>query len=183
MNQNRLFIPYDVAVNLRSLGFNGPCLMIYEHGAHYQGDDTYSFSVDLDYLTIQAGKHSVPADFDETTNGQVNEAYEQYDDDEYEAEPNEYPNVVSCTAPTFDQTFQWLLDTFNIFGEIRILESSSIKGNKKSGFEKMFKYEIIDLNNPSPFSGITTNIKPYYTDLYECKSDCLRTILKHLNNH
>jgi len=176
----KIFVPHDVAVKLRGLGFNEPCLLIYEHGAEYQGDEKYSYDVDLRYLDVQAGKHLVPCDFEDCTNDTVNEVYEQYDDDEYESAGNEYPNVISCTAPTFDQTFQWLLDEFNIFGEIRMLESSSINGNRKLGFDKLFKYEIIDLNTDRPFYGLTDNIKPYYTDITECKSDCLRTILNQL---
>lgn len=177
------FVPYSIAVAMRGLGFNEPCLMIYEDGANYVGEGKYDRSQRLNYFNLQVGKHLEPADFHQTTNEMVNEHYEQFDDEEEDVDEvslNHYPHVVSCTAPTYEQTFNWIEKNYNIFASIRLLESSSLNGNKQKGMEIMFRYDIVNLNDKNPFSGITPNKKEFYTDKLDCKNDCLSDMLEYV---
>src|SRR5690606_5542187 len=91
-------------------------------------------------------------------------------------------HVDNCTAPLWQQAFDWFLDKYDLFVKFDFFQSDEFKGVD-------YDYCIIDLNKPFKEDGITDNPlvdysvnETYYFKLEEARQVCLEKLIELCKN-
>jgi hypothetical protein len=93
---DREFIPYDIALELKELGFDEPCM--------------YAWCITPEHRVEYDGKISLKTD--------GNPFGQFYKGKSFNGNYNPNKNRIQCSAPLYQQAFRWLYQKNNIKGSI-----------------------------------------------------------------
>lgn len=136
------FTSYEIALKLKKLGFDKPCFKIF---------DEYG---ELNNFIISQGKDFNLAEFEETTNSRILCELNNYslpDDIEFEI----------CTAPLYQQVFQWFREKHNIIIEVWYDETQV----DVDGFTWLYEIYVDNITHEHDGS--------YYDNFYECREGAI----------
>ena len=90
------FVPYEIALELKQLGFNEPC---------------FGYYVDGELRGINLGMEEL---------GGVEPYYQRFGFHTLSNHDIDNPNKIVVTAPTYSQAFRWFREKYNLFGQVNI---------------------------------------------------------------
>lgn len=83
-------------------------------------------------------------------------------------------------TPLYQQAFKWFRDVHNIHGEVKILGGSNIHGLRKKGYEKIYIWEIHNLNDKMWSEGLSVSKEYFFHE--EAQETCINEMIKLLEH-
>ena len=146
------FIPYELAVTLKELGFDEPCLINYY---------------------IEKGEMYIEYTEDGITNTELDETTNKLN--EQNRENGEFLFEYSYTAPTWHQAFRWFREKYNlvciVFNDDGDIEHDNIRFNWEI---RVITHSFKNMKNQKNASVGEYNYKTYE----EAELECLKKLIK-----
>ena len=124
------FVPYELAVKLKNLGFDEPC---------------FGYYVDGELRGINLGIEEL---------GGIEPYYQRFGFHTLNNHDIDNPNKIVVTAPTFSQAFRWLLNRHNLYGIIIPTETMNWTFKTMTVVEDVIEvppYNHVDANDYSTY--------------------------------
>ena len=124
------FVPYELAVKLKDLGFDEPC---------------FGYYVDGELRGINLGIEEL---------GGIEPYYQRFGFHTLNNHDIDNPNKIVVTAPTFSQVFRWLLNRHNLYGIIIPTETMNWTFKTMTVVEDVIEvppYNHVDANDYSTY--------------------------------
>ena len=124
------FVPYELAVKLKDLGFDEPC---------------FGYYVDGELRGINLGIEEL---------GGIEPYYQRFGFHTLNNHDIDNPNKIVVTAPTFSQAFRWLLNRHNLYGIIIPTETMNWTFKTMTVVEDVIEvppYNHVDANDYSTY--------------------------------
>lgn len=142
-----LFIDYPEAIELKAFGFIEHCIALYYFPLFY------SVPAFL-YVEDEPENNNIPLDLSES---------EAINDKALE---EEYKN--SCSAPTYEQAFEWIYEKYGLFANIQI----------GYGFPIWFSYQIVNRDKIWDSSDFFEKHPSSWSTILEAKRECLKRLIQ-----
>ena len=147
---NKEFVPYELAVKLKDLGFDEPC---------------FGYYVDGELRGINLGIEEL---------GGIEPYYQRFGFHTLNNHDIDNPNKIVVTAPTFSQAFRWLLNRHNLYGIIIPTETMNWTFKTMTVVEDVIEvppYNHVDANDYSTYEEAELACLEKLIEIVENKSE------------
>ena len=143
------FLPYELAVKLKELGFEEPC---------------FGYYVDGELRGINLGIEEL---------GGIEPYYQRFGFHTLSNHNIDNPNKIVVTAPTFSQTFRWIREKYNLHSYISLSISDE---QDRSGLEYDEYIYVIEGVNGLDYDNYNESF--FYKTHEEAELECLKKVYR-----